>query len=254
MQYNEWMNPVRVPLLPDPDSWSWSLNIKSGGGNHNHPGNKVYNKLVSTKRKAFVLAHKDTKAKDAIVQSIYETIRKQSPPGRFLGKNKDGSSYFVKSKEDTFKKIKQALNENRAKIEEYFRLRGQFPPPAKTLKKLTTKSAQPTSKTEKRHKCPSSLETTKTPSLRIVANRQPRQESCKVPTSSDWRKLCSMIDNLDQKEMKEIKRQKLRSIRLTERTSNSNKGKKSSKKESKNTTSVDSLSNTMKSLTLCGKG
>jgi hypothetical protein len=104
-----------------------NTDIKAGGGNHNHPGNNFYNTLVSTRRKTFVLAHKDKQVKHAIIQSIYKTVREQSPPGRFLGKNKDGS-YSVKSKEDACKKIRKALNENKAKIEEYFRLRGQFPP------------------------------------------------------------------------------------------------------------------------------
>jgi hypothetical protein len=105
-----------------------NTDIKAGGGNHSHPGNKFYNKLVSTRRTTFVLAHKDMHTKNSIIQSIYKTVRDQSPPGRFLEKNKDGS-YSIKSKEDACKKIKKALTENKAKIEEYFRLRGQFPPP-----------------------------------------------------------------------------------------------------------------------------
>ena len=195
--------------------------IKSGGGNHNHPGNKVYNSLVSTKRKAFVLAYKDEKAKNAIVQSIYDAIRKQSPPGRFLKKNKDGS-YSINSKEDALKKIKKSLNENKAKIEEYFRLRGQFPPPVKASTKLTTKATSRLEKGRKKEKI----------------------------TSSDWHKLSAAINNLDQDEIRQIKRQKLRGIQLTEKINN--KGKKSSKKESKH--SVDSLSGAMKSLSLYGKG
>ena len=172
--------------------------IKSGGGNHNYPGNKVYNKLVSSKRKAFVLAHTDTKAKNAVVLSIYETVTKQSPPGRFLGKNKDGS-YHVKSKEEALKKIKRALNENKAKIEEYFRLRGQFPPPAKTSTKVATKA---TSKHEKKH-----------------------QSSSKTYTSSDWQTLSIALGKLNEDEIKEVKRQKLRNILLAEERKKRN-GKK----------------------------
>ena len=64
--------------------------IKSDGGNHNHPRNKVYNKLVAANSKTYVLlAHKDIQTKNAIESSIYEqAIRKQSPPGRFLEKDK----------------------------------------------------------------------------------------------------------------------------------------------------------------------
>ena len=96
------------------------------GASHNHPGNKLYNKLISSKKKTYVLAHKDLKAKNSIANSIYDAICKQNPPGRFLAK-KDGS-YIMRSKEDALKKIKKALNENRAQIEQYFQLRGQFPP------------------------------------------------------------------------------------------------------------------------------
>ena len=95
-------------------------------GNYKNPGNKLYIDLIKNKKKAFVLAHihKDTKTKNSIVQSIYDAVRKQSPPGRFLRKNKDGT-HSVQSKENAFKKIKKALNENRANIVRYFELRGQ---------------------------------------------------------------------------------------------------------------------------------
>ena len=114
-----------------------NTDIKSGGGNHSNPGNKLYTKLVSEKRKDFVLAHKDTQTKNSIAQSIYDQVRKQSPPGRFLEKKPDGS-YSVKSREGSLKKIKKALNGNKAQIEQYFRLRGQFPPPCKEAVTLNT--------------------------------------------------------------------------------------------------------------------
>ena len=133
------------------------------------------------------------------MQSIYDGVRKQSPPGRFLKKNKDGS-YSVNSKEDALKKIKKALNENKAKIEEYFRLRGQFPPPVKASTKLATKA---------------------------TSKREQGRKKEKI-TSSDWHKLSAAINKLDEKEIKQVKRQKLRVIQLTEKISN--KGKKSSKK------------------------
>jgi hypothetical protein len=138
-----------------------NTDIKGGGGNYNHPGNKFYNTVVSTRRKSFVLAHNDTQTKNDIIQSIYDSVRKQSPPGRFLEKNKDGS-YCIKSKEAACRKIKKALTENKAKIEEYFRLRGQFPPPVKNTsiqKTAMKKSIQIKSEVvlKKHHKHPQSV-------------------------------------------------------------------------------------------------
>lgn len=110
-------------------------------GNLKNPGNKLYTDLIKDKKKAFVFAnmHNDTKTKHAIVQSIYETIRKQSPSGRFLGKNTDGS-FSIKSKNDAISKIKKALNENKKTIENYFRFRGQG---------LVAQGTKPTSATTK---------------------------------------------------------------------------------------------------------
>ena len=112
-------------------------------GNSKNPGNKLYTDLIKDKKKAFVFAnmHNDTKTKDAIVQSIYETIRKQSPSGRFLGKNTDGS-FSIKSKEDAIRKIKKALNENKKTIENYFRFRGQGPAQGTNPTSATTKSTK----------------------------------------------------------------------------------------------------------------
>lgn len=111
-------------------------------GNSRHSGNKVYSELIKDKKKAFVLAsmRKDTKTKDDIVQSIYDGVSRQSPPGRFLGKNKDGS-YSIKSKKEAIAKIKKALNENRKTIESFFKFRGQEPASATKKKVKTTKSA-----------------------------------------------------------------------------------------------------------------
>ena len=63
--------------------------------------------------------HKDRKTKDNIVQSIYDAVMRQSPTGRFLGRNEDGS-YGIQSKEELIRKIKKALIENKRTIINHF--------------------------------------------------------------------------------------------------------------------------------------
>ena len=112
-------------------------------GNFKSPGNKLYTDLIKKNKKAFVFAnmHKDNKTKHVIVQSIYECIRKQSPPGRFLMKNADGS-FSIKSEENAIRKIKKALSENKNTIESHFRFRGQAPAQTAKTARTPTKSAR----------------------------------------------------------------------------------------------------------------
>jgi hypothetical protein len=198
-------------------------------GNYKNPGNKLYTDLIKNKKKAFVLAHmhKDTQTKNSIVQSIYDAVRKQSPPGRFLRKNKDGT-HSVQSQKDVFKKIKKALNENRASIVRYFELRGQeiiLKPERVALRQRSVK-----------------LET---PSL-VASPRHKKSSKAETATGEDWLKLHDMLCP----EEKPMKRQRLRGM-LLKRKSNK-KGKKISKKESKN--SIENISDALKSLTFHGKG
>ena len=198
-------------------------------GNYKNPGNKLYTDLIKNKRKAFVLAHmhKDTQTKNAVVQSIYDAVRKQSPPGQFLGKSKDGT-YSVQSKENSFKKIKKALNENRASIVRYFELRGQgvIPKPdSGALKQRSVELETPSQVASPLHKKSSKTETV---------------------AKEDWLKLHDMLGPAK----KPTKRQRLRGMLLKKKTNK--KGKKSSKKESKN--SIENISEALKSLTLHGKG
>ena len=95
-------------------------------GNQKYQGNKLYTQLIKNQKKDYVYATmlKDTKSANTIVQSICDGVRNQSPPGRFLSKNKDGA-YSIKSKHEVFVKIKKALNENRKSIEYYFEIRGK---------------------------------------------------------------------------------------------------------------------------------
>ena len=213
-----------------------ATDIKSGGGNHNHPGNsKVYLKLVATNRKSNVLAHKDIQTKNEIELSIYEAIRKQSPPGRFLEKNKDGS-YSVRSKENACKKIKKALKENKATIEKYFQLRGLFPPPTEHAAKQNAPTKVPYSEV---------------PSENGKCRKRPTSEIKKTQTdfatSSDWLKLVGAKNHIDPEHFKTIKRQKTRTIRHPKKKSNKNK--KTSKEESRNN-DVDKLCDTIKNLCL----
>ena len=138
------------------------------GASHNHPGNKFYSKIVSDKKKGFILAFKNTQTKNSIALSIYDAIRKQNPPGRFLAK-KDGS-YIVRSKEDSLKKIKKALNENKAQIEQYFQLRGQLP-----------------SVNERRE------------SLSVINSDRSLNKQSPI-TASDWTKLSSALTKVNSKE------------------------------------------------------
>jgi hypothetical protein len=263
-------------------------------GNYNNPGNKLYTDLVKNKRKAFILAYKDTQTKNAILQSIYDAVRKQSPPGRFLKKDKDGS-YSVTSKEHAFKKIKKALNENKAKIEEYFRLRGQFPPPEgattrPTLTKMTSlRSIPPVPSSTKTnvlspmninmlagdpHKNKKNFEK-RQPKVKKDQQKRPQllqptlkitispltststvyhQEKSKTTTYLDWLKLHDM---LGPEEVKPMKRQKTRGI-LQSKGKNAHKGnnKKKKKKTSKKEkkNKVDDLCDGMQSHSLCDKG
>jgi hypothetical protein len=45
-----------------------STDIKSGGGHHKHAGNQLYNEIVNTKRKSFILAHKNEYTNTSIPQ------------------------------------------------------------------------------------------------------------------------------------------------------------------------------------------
>ena len=164
-------------------------------GNYRHPGNKLYTDLVKEKRKAFVLAHmqKDKQTQNAMILSIYESIGKQTPPGRFLEKDRNGA-FSVKSKKDALKKIRKALNENRAKIEEYFRLREQHPRPAngtKTTGSITIASSKTPSLQDQ-----DDTKISKYPKLTVIAI-----------TPSDWE---NVIEALSSDEEKSTKRQRLR--------------------------------------------
>ena len=104
--------------------------VKPGGGSHKHPGNRHYSDLVSKKKVAFVMARHDTRKRDEIVRSIYDSMLGMSPPGRFLEKNADGS-YSIKDREKALIKIKTALSENNSKIIEHLQMRGKLKPPVK---------------------------------------------------------------------------------------------------------------------------
>jgi hypothetical protein len=100
--------------------------VKPGGGAHkNQHGNKHYHDLVSAKKVAYVQARDDVKRKDAIAQSIYDSMLRLDPPGRFLTKNADGS-YSIKDKKSALTKIKTALIQNSPKIIDYLKQRGKW--------------------------------------------------------------------------------------------------------------------------------
>jgi hypothetical protein len=243
--------------------------IKSGGGNHKHPGNQIYNQLVTSKRKSFILAHRDEHTKHTIVQYIYETIRKQSPPGRFLQKQTDGS-YSIKSKEEAVKKIIKALNENRARIVEYFKLRNQWPPKNNNSNKLVVQvkpiisschfqqEAKRTCKRNRNRPVSAAVSpTSQNTSTSTIHQQPPQPSSCKgAATYSDWLKLCDELCKLDPDEMKQIKKQRSRAIMLKktgdkkDKKSDNNK-KKSAKKEARDVMEI--LCDTMKKCNVAGE-
>jgi len=241
---------------------------------YKNPGNKVYIDLVKKNRKAFVYAHmtKDMQTKDSIVKSIYARIAKQSPPGRFLEKSKDGS-YSVKSKEDSFKKIKKALNENKRTIEDYFRLRGHLLPLDKgpTIRKMHVMQSETANDvitpqktvlspkntnvltSKKILKQKTKLESTTKPKVKkdqILPTTPLNSHECSTATtvtSSDWYRLHKM---LDQEPVKPRKKQRFREIRgKKKKAENNDLKKKTSKKVTRN--EVDDLCDKMKSHTLC---
>ena len=148
--------------------------VKSGSKTYHRPGNRLYYKLVMNKRRAFILAHENEHMKQAVVQYIYETIQNQSPPGRFLRRETDGS-YSIKSKEETFQKIEEALNENKEQIEAYYRRLGQIP--QKASRNIAHRSSFNTLKPVSFPKSP------------------------KIPTSADWFKLYNELDRINPEEL-----------------------------------------------------
>jgi len=85
-----------------------------GRGNHlkNHPGNQHYRILIKALKDYYLQFPKDKKKK--IGKLVYDSIKGQCPPGRFLAEIQ-GRQYVELRFEDALRKISQCLRENKAK-------------------------------------------------------------------------------------------------------------------------------------------
>ena len=144
--------------------------VKPGGGAHkNQKGNQYYLDLVKAKKMAFVEAHDNMKLKDDIAKSIYHSMLRLNPPGRFLVKNVDGS-YSVKDKKSALTKIKTALNENSPKIIDYLKKRDKWNESGKV--------------------------TTKQNKARPIPIPSPKPITTSPPTAEDWDKMANILKDI----------------------------------------------------------
>jgi len=88
-----------------------------GAGVNYHPGNRRFRELIKAHRPYYLIAAKLEKAK--IARSIVDLIRKSTPSGRFLIKNKYGAWYDV-GNEKAREKASQALREKAPEIKSAF--------------------------------------------------------------------------------------------------------------------------------------
>ena len=178
--------------------------VKTGRGNHRHPGTIKCNKLISTYKTQFVMAHNDKAKRDTIIKNVYKHITTVgNPPGRFVEKHGDGS-YTIKSKDFALQKIKKALSENSGKVKAYLELRGKLPP----KDSIGSKKGYSTDKVKRgkleRIKSKKTIVLQEGSTLRV--RTLIRQKSKTMITREDLFKLCSEISRIDKSKIKQIKR------------------------------------------------
>lgn len=92
-----------------------SEDVIYGRGNRlkNHPGNMYYRSLIKAIREYYVIFPKDKKR--LVSKIIFDSIKNQDPPGRFLTETHDGQ-FMELEVEDTLRKISQCLREKQSEI------------------------------------------------------------------------------------------------------------------------------------------
>jgi len=92
--------------------------VLSGRGNsfNNHPGNEFFRSLIKQYKVSYVTTPKSQKPKFS--KMIYETIRAQDPPGRFLKQDKTTNLWYEISYRKAVDKTRQALREGAPEIKQ----------------------------------------------------------------------------------------------------------------------------------------
>jgi hypothetical protein len=92
--------------------------VLSGRGNsfNNHPGNDFFRSLIKQYKVSYVTTPKSQKPKFS--KMIYETIRAQDPPGRFLKQDKTTNLWYEISYRKAVDKTRQALREGAPEIKQ----------------------------------------------------------------------------------------------------------------------------------------
>eukprot|EP00594_Rhizosolenia_setigera_P002703 CAMPEP_0178954652 /NCGR_PEP_ID=MMETSP0789-20121207/9120_1 /TAXON_ID=3005 /ORGANISM="Rhizosolenia setigera, Strain CCMP 1694" /LENGTH=365 /DNA_ID=CAMNT_0020636099 /DNA_START=79 /DNA_END=1176 /DNA_ORIENTATION=+ len=104
-----------------------------GGETNHHPGNVRYRKLVKSHQRAYLNAKRRDKPR--IARVIVDTIRRQSPPGRFLKKDSNNGTWRDVGNVKAREKTSQALREGAPEIRDSFSA-------GSTLKKTTAAQSQ----------------------------------------------------------------------------------------------------------------
>jgi len=107
-------------VLPHTTSCQISVNdvlCGRGGLTNHHPGNVFFRKMVRHRQEAYLRASKRDKA--SVARHIVDTIRKLSPPGRFLKKGPDKTDMWTEiGDRKAREKTSQALRENAPELRE----------------------------------------------------------------------------------------------------------------------------------------
>lgn len=98
-----------------PVSYAHSMDVIYGRGNHlkAHPGNVYYRSLVDSLKEYYATFTKDKKK--IVSELIYESIKTQDPPGKFLAESHD-RLYTELDMVDAVKKISQCFREKQPMI------------------------------------------------------------------------------------------------------------------------------------------
>ena len=82
-----------------------------------HPGSRLFLSLIKEHKKDYILA-KDAVSEAHVIQTVFDEIKLQSPPGRFIKISEE--DFFEISKSESLEVIETALSENRGVILAFF--------------------------------------------------------------------------------------------------------------------------------------
>lgn len=105
-------------FLGEPIEHPHRHDVLSGRGNfvNHHPGNEYFRNLVKMHKVSYVATPKSQKPKFS--RMIYEAIRAQDPPGRFLKQDETTKLWYEISDKKAVDKTRQALREGAPEIKE----------------------------------------------------------------------------------------------------------------------------------------